>query len=101
MKVLVLGASGMLGNAMFRILNEKEEWEVVEKPFFRRGTGIGKGAASHKDLRRVNVLPDQILSMVLVVRRENVAHMIDQNAIALFLACAAAGLERGNPSVPG
>lgn len=29
MKVLVLGASGMLGNAMMRILSEKKEWEVI------------------------------------------------------------------------
>ena len=28
MRVLVLGASGMLGNAMIRILSEKEDWEV-------------------------------------------------------------------------
>lgn len=28
MRVLVLGASGMLGNAMIRVLSEKEEWEV-------------------------------------------------------------------------
>ena len=28
MKILVLGASGMLGNAMFRVLSEKKEWEI-------------------------------------------------------------------------
>lgn len=28
MRILVLGASGMLGSAMFRLLNGKEEWEV-------------------------------------------------------------------------
>ncbi len=28
MRVLVLGASGMLGNAMIRILSEKKDWEV-------------------------------------------------------------------------
>lgn len=28
MRVLVLGASGMLGNAVFRILNEKQDWIV-------------------------------------------------------------------------
>lgn len=28
MKVLVLGANGMLGNAVFRVLSEKEDWEV-------------------------------------------------------------------------
>lgn len=28
MRVLVLGASGMLGNAVFRVLSEKEDWEV-------------------------------------------------------------------------
>jgi len=28
MRVLILGASGMLGNAMFRVLSEREEWEV-------------------------------------------------------------------------
>ena len=38
MKILVVGASGMLGNAMVRILSEKEEWEVF-------GT-VRSGAAS-------------------------------------------------------
>jgi dTDP-4-dehydrorhamnose reductase len=28
MKVLVVGASGMLGNAMVRVLNEKKDWEI-------------------------------------------------------------------------
>ena len=28
MRVLVLGANGMMGNAMIRVLNEKENWEV-------------------------------------------------------------------------
>jgi dTDP-4-dehydrorhamnose reductase len=28
MRVLVLGANGMIGNAMIRVLNEKENWEV-------------------------------------------------------------------------
>jgi dTDP-4-dehydrorhamnose reductase len=28
MRVLVLGASGMLGNAMFRVLSERQSWEV-------------------------------------------------------------------------
>lgn len=28
MKVLVLGASGMIGNAMFRVLSERKEWQV-------------------------------------------------------------------------
>ena len=29
MKILVLGASEMLGNAMIRVLNEKDGWTVV------------------------------------------------------------------------
>ena len=29
MKILILGASGMLGNAMVRILSEKDDWDVV------------------------------------------------------------------------
>lgn len=28
MRILVLGASGMLGNAMLRVLSEKQEWEI-------------------------------------------------------------------------
>ncbi len=28
MKILVLGASGMLGNAVFRVMSEKRDWEV-------------------------------------------------------------------------
>lgn len=41
MKVLVFGASGMIGNAMIRVLSEKKEWQVFgtlrsegAKPFF-------------------------------------------------------------------
>lgn len=37
MKVLILGASGMLGNAMMRVLSEKREWQV-------RGTVRSEGA---------------------------------------------------------
>ncbi len=29
MKILVLGASGMIGSAMFRVLTEKAEWQVI------------------------------------------------------------------------
>ena len=28
MKILVFGASGMLGNAMIRVLSENKDWEV-------------------------------------------------------------------------
>ncbi|MCX7144298.1 MAG: NAD(P)-dependent oxidoreductase, partial [Proteobacteria bacterium] len=40
MKVLVLGASGMLGNAMFRVLSESPECEVF-------GTVRGEGVHRH------------------------------------------------------
>ena len=39
MRVLVLGASGMLGNAMVRVLSEKEEWEVFGTA---RSSGVGR-----------------------------------------------------------
>ena len=28
MRILVLGASGMLGNAMIRVMSEKKDWQV-------------------------------------------------------------------------
>ena len=28
MNILVLGASGMLGNAIFRVLSRKDDWQV-------------------------------------------------------------------------
>jgi dTDP-4-dehydrorhamnose reductase len=40
MKVLVLGASGMLGNAMIRVLSEKVDWQV-------HGTVRSEGAKRH------------------------------------------------------
>ncbi len=39
MRILVLGASGMLGNAMVRVLSEKEEWEVFGTA---RSSGVGR-----------------------------------------------------------
>ncbi len=74
MRVLVLGASGMIGSAVIRVLNEKKDWEVFGtvrdesvKRFFSATIGvrlIAGIAAEHQDLL-VKVL-DQVRPDVVV-----------------------------------
>lgn len=77
MKVLVFGASGMIGSAMFRVLSEKKEWQVwgtlradSAKRFFSEAL-IGKLLAnvnvdSHDALVRVfaQVQPDVVINCI-------------------------------------
>lgn len=82
MKVLVLGASGMLGNAMFRILNEKEEWEVFGtvrsgevKKFFspKLAERLVVGCDVEKDDVLINVFgqlhPDVVINCISLSRQ--------------------------------
>ena len=51
MKILVLGAAGMLGNAVIRILNERSDWEVY---------GSVRSGAAHQ------FFPNQIVQRLIV-----------------------------------
>lgn len=77
MRVLVLGASGMLGNAMFRILSEKKNWKVfgtvrsgTAKKFFSPELAdrlvVGYDLLDHDDLTKVfsQVEPDVVVNCV-------------------------------------
>lgn len=77
MKVLVLGASGMIGSAMFRVLSEAEGWEVwgtlramTARQFFSAALAerliVGVDAESHDALVRVfaSVRPDVVVNCI-------------------------------------
>lgn len=79
MKVLVLGAGGMLGSAVFRVLSEKEDLEVYgavrsEKtrdffsPALRRRLVAGCDVEKHDDLSRLmtSVTPDVVVNCIAV-----------------------------------
>lgn len=50
MRILVLGASGMLGNAMLRVMSEQEEWSIF-------GTVRGADPALHAAAPRAVLIP--------------------------------------------
>jgi dTDP-4-dehydrorhamnose reductase len=77
MKVLVFGASGMIGSAMFRVLSEKKEWQVwgtlraeAAKRFFSvaisRRLLSNVDVSSHDALVRVlaQVRPDVVINCI-------------------------------------
>ncbi len=86
MKVLVFGASGMIGSAMFRVLSEKKEWEVrgtlrsnALKRFFPE-TLAGKlipdmDVEKHDALVRIfaQVQPDVVVNCVGLTKHHNEA----------------------------
>lgn len=62
MKVLVLGASGMIGSAMFRVLSDRADWQVwgtlrsdATKRFFSES--LGRRLMSAVDVEKQDVLP--------------------------------------------
>jgi len=77
MRVLVLGASGMIGSAMFRVLSERQGWSVFgtlrsgdAKRFFSRETGANL-------LTRFDVnKPDEMLRAFVQVRPNVVVNCI-------------------------
>lgn len=77
MRVLVLGASGMIGSAMFRVLSEQQDWSVFgtlrsgeAKRFFPRETG-------NNLLTRVDVdKPDEMLRAFSQVHPDVVVNCI-------------------------
>jgi dTDP-4-dehydrorhamnose reductase len=77
MKVLVFGASGMIGNAMVRVLHEKRGWQIVgtlrseaARRFFHPDIApkllSGVDVASHDSLVRVfsQVQPDVVINCI-------------------------------------
>jgi len=82
MKILVLGASGMLGNAMVRVLSEKNEWQVYgtvrsegSKKFFAPDISqrliAGVDVESHDSLMQVfnKVRPDVVINCVGLIKQ--------------------------------
>lgn len=82
MRILVLGASGMLGNAMIRVLSEKAEWQVhgtvrseSSKRFFR--ADIAKRLLSGIDVEHhdsllqafARVRPDVVINCVGLIKQ--------------------------------
>lgn len=82
MKVLVLGASGMLGNAMIRVMSEKADWQVngtvrseSSKRFFRADIAerllSGVDVEHHDSLLQafIRVRPDVVINCVGLVKQ--------------------------------
>lgn len=98
MKILVLGASGMLGNAMVRVLSEKTEWQVYgtvrsdsSRRFFQAGIAerlISGVDVEHNDSLMeayIRVRPDLVINCVGLVKQladaENPLHAIPINSL--------------------
>jgi dTDP-4-dehydrorhamnose reductase len=82
MKILVLGASGMLGNAMIRVLSEKADWQVYgtvrsenSKQLFH--TDISKRLLSGIDIEQqdslmqvfIRIRPDVVINCVGLIKQ--------------------------------
>ena len=68
MKILVLGATGMLGNAVFRVLSEEDELQVF-------------GTARRMDARRYFV--SELASSLILVENLECYHQLEQLFAAL------------------
>lgn len=82
MRILVLGASGMLGNAMIRVLSEKADWQVYgtvraenSKRFFNEGitgrliSGIDVERADSLTQAFIRTRPDVVINCVGLVKQ--------------------------------
>lgn len=98
MKILVLGASGMLGNAMIRVLSEKREWQVYgtvrsesSRRFFQAGIAErlipGVDVEHHDSLMQayIQIRPDVVINCVGLVKQladaEDPLHAIPINSL--------------------
>lgn len=81
MKVLVLGASGMAGNAVLRVLSEKEDWEVfgtvrsgAAKKFFTPKIAkrllVGVDIENHDSLVNIfgQICPDVVINCIGITK---------------------------------
>lgn len=82
MKILVLGASGMLGNAMIRVLSEKDDWQVYgtvrsesSKRFFKADIAkrliVGVDVEQHDSLMQafIRTRPDVVINCVGLIKQ--------------------------------
>jgi dTDP-4-dehydrorhamnose reductase len=82
MRILVLGASGMLGNAMVRVLNEKADWQVYgtvraegSRRFFRSDIAerllSGVDVEQHDSLLQafIRTRPDVVINCVGLIKQ--------------------------------
>lgn len=82
MKILVLGASGMLGNAMLRVLSEKADWQVhgtvrseSSKRYFRADIAgrllSGVDVEQHDSLTQafIRTRPDAVINCVGLIKQ--------------------------------
>lgn len=83
MRVLVLGASGMLGNAMVRVVSEKKDWQVfgtlrseVAKRFFSpsvaRNLRTNVDVYKHDDIVHVigQIRPDVVINCIGLIKHQ-------------------------------
>lgn len=82
MRILILGASGMLGNAVVKVLSEKTDWQVYgtvrtesSKHFFQASLAgrllAGVDVEQHDSLTRVFILtrPDVVINCIGLVKQ--------------------------------
>ncbi len=84
MKVLVFGASGMIGNTVLRVLSEKEDWEVF-------------GTVRDKSVKRLfsAAIGKRLRAAVDVERQDSLARILDQIRPNVVVNCA--GLTKHKP----
>lgn len=111
MRILVLGASGMLGNAMIRVLSEEADWQVYgtvrsesTKRFFRPDTAerllSGVDVEQHNSMMQafIRTRPDVVVNCVGLIKQladaEDPLQAIPINALLphrLAMLCELAG----------
>lgn len=85
MKVLIVGASGMIGNTVFRILNEKCDWEVfgsIRDEQFKRFFPLASSA--------------RLIPGIDVESNESLVRLLDQVRPKVVINCA--GLTKHKPA---
>ncbi|MDK9701570.1 MAG: SDR family oxidoreductase [Sulfuritalea sp.] len=94
MRVLVLGAGGMIGSAMFRILSERDGWTVWGSVRSERAKAHFSGAVAANLISRVEFMDSGALVRVLSATRPEVVincvgltkHLADGNVPAAAIA---------------
>ena len=77
MRVLVLGASGMLGNAMMRVLSEKADWQVYGTVRSESARKLFRDDVAHRLLSGIDVdQHDSLLQAFIQVRPDVVVNCV-------------------------